>query len=286
MPGSAQQVPARCRRAPVAPRRGGASRGTCRAADQRGERQQQHRSEGGAKAASVDQHAGQHRPDHVGQRRRQAEPAEDAHALGAVGGRAAGGALDRDQPDVGAGAGAASRPRTAARTARAAEPASTATASSAAERRQGHRELHRPVVAVAVGQPAGRAAPARSAPRRTARAARPPPTRLWPSRSACSGAAMRRPAMRACRPIWPTISASSARDAAPRHGSGDRRSARSSSGAEQQLLRTRFGQRLDAAQLARHRARAHLGGIDRAARLVELLLRLAPARRRTCRTRS
>ena len=32
---------------------------------------------------------------------------------------------------------------------------------------------------------------------------------LWPSRSACSGAAMRTPAMAACRPIWPTISASS-----------------------------------------------------------------------------
>ena len=33
----------------------------------------------------------------------------------------------------------------------------------------------------------------------------------WPSRSACSGAAMRTPAMHACRPIWPTISASSVR---------------------------------------------------------------------------
>ena len=155
---------------------------------------------------------GEHRADDVGQRRREAEPAEDPLQLGRLAapcGRpmrwiairpmfAPAPASDRGDAQastkLAAGDEASQRPRRGRR-----RPSGRPRRGSAGGSRAGRRAGRRPARAT-IGAAANR--PSRMP---TAQAA-------WPSRSAASGAAMRMPAMHECSAIWPPISASSARD--------------------------------------------------------------------------
>ena len=190
--------------------------------------------------------------------------------LGRVGGAAPGAALDRDQADVGARAGQRRRRRTARGTA----PASSAGRGHRAAA-AGHRQ-RRPRCASAGGSHGGRpdgrpAAPARSARRRTAPAARRPPIRLAlraapaaappGARRPCrhAGRSGRRSARAACAPE-PTrdrasaIGSSSAGDAIciGSRPSSERRRAAAPARARRAAPRR-------SCSAARHRARAHLG---------------------------
>src|SRR5262245_7987721 len=101
---------------------------------------------------------------------------------------------------------------------------------------------------------------------------------LRPSRSAINGADMRRPAMAACNPSWPTISANNQRpgtasrlDAA---GSDTRCVSFDRIVGVEQVAHARVGQRFHALQLGGHDTGALLGLPDRVLRLLQFLLRL------------
>ena len=150
--GLAQQIPRVLPRG--GRRRGGMAVDRDEARDgEPGERQRGEREEREAKAADVDQRSGEHRADDVGERRRKAEPREDLLQRRRVARHPAGGALDRDQADVGAGAG---EDRSDAEDGeRAPRQQRRDDCGDAAACGQDDGDADRQVVAMAVGEPAG-----------------------------------------------------------------------------------------------------------------------------------
>src|SRR5436190_19582187 len=102
---------------------------------------------------------------------------------------------------------------------------------------------------------------------------------LWPCLSACSGAAMRTPAMQEWRLICPRIKASSGRENLVTSSPSTSSSCLLVVGvfvlqARDQGLHPCVRHRFNRLEAARHRARAALRRVDRVAGLVELLLGL------------
>ena len=289
-PGSPQQVPG----AAGASRRGAASArastGTRRAQARLASGSARERGEGEAEAAEVDQRAGEHRPDDVGERRREPEPGEDPLQLGRR--RCAMRPAERwiaIRPKF------APAPVSIAATQRPMNwPAGTKVRDHGADA-AGDRQRDRD--AGSAGDSRGGRRAGRRRARATIGAAANRPSRTptaqaaWPSRSAASGAAMRTPAMHECSAIWPPISASSARVDSPAAAGAQSSASSVGVGVVEHVPAAAPGTRSSGSastpcQAARHGAGAHLGLVDRVARLLQLLARVREGVRRTCRTRS
>ena len=148
----AEQVPGAVRARPGHMRRHHLHRHASRP-PQAQQRQQHQHAERDAKAAPVDQQPGHHRPEHVGHGGREAEPAEHALELGRPHRAAAGGALDRNQPVVRAGAGEQRRQAQHDEVMR--RGPGGRHREGATDHGERHRHVQRPVVAVAVREAAG-----------------------------------------------------------------------------------------------------------------------------------
>ena len=239
----AQQVPGLAGRDARRTRRRGGSSCAVRTQNQRHQRQRGHQQEGQAEArrgrSSGRRANGPRKFEMAGP-----IASQENTCLSCVGFSAARPdmALQRDRRRAGGAAGQQARSGKAPETPERRRPGPRPTVAAIT------RKPMRPPAGRAGRHSARPAAPGTPGSARTAPAARRRPPRCGPARSASSGAAMRVPAMQACRKIWPAIRRASAGSRPPlmralSSPSVDRR---------QQRLGLRLGQRLDHLQRASH----------------------------------